>query len=49
MDNFELQDNIQALLDIQSYEIPNEHEVSADNAATILEGKHLWTIGNLAT
>jgi hypothetical protein len=39
MDSFELQDEIQALQDIQSYDIPNEHDIHSEDPAPLLEGR----------
>ena len=39
MDNFELQDNVQALQNIQSYDIPNEHDFQSESPAQLLEGE----------
>lgn len=41
MESFELQDNIQALQDVESYDIPNERDIQAENPAAILEGERI--------
>jgi hypothetical protein len=38
-DTFDLQDHIQALQDIENYEIPGEEDLRDDGAAGLLEGK----------
>ncbi|KAF8623362.1 hypothetical protein AX17_007440 [Amanita inopinata Kibby_2008] len=40
--SFELQDELQALADIESYEIPNEHDPGTEDIARLLEGKSQW-------
>lgn len=42
-DSFELQDEIQAILDLESYNISNEHDPSSEDPVRLLEGKPcLW-------
>jgi condensin complex subunit 1 len=41
MGSFDLQDEIQALRDVQNYEIPNEHDIQTEDPARLLEGKVL--------
>lgn len=38
MASFELQDEIQAILDPENYNIPNEHDFHSENPAPFLEG-----------
>jgi condensin complex subunit 1 len=38
--NFDLQDELQALSDIQNYEIPNEHDPDSEDVERLLEGKY---------
>lgn len=35
---FELQDELQALQDLESYDIPNEHDISSEDPAALLAG-----------
>jgi hypothetical protein len=41
MDSFELQDEIQALQDIQNYSIPNEYDIHSEDPARLLAGEIL--------
>ena len=43
MSGFELQDEIQALQDIQSYVIQNEHDIHTEDPGALLEGAYLAT------
>jgi condensin complex subunit 1 len=38
-DRFELQDEIQALQDIENYNIQNDHDPNSEDMAALLEGK----------
>ena len=38
MTSFELQDEIQALQDIENYSIPNEHDIHSEDPAALLAG-----------
>lgn len=40
-DAFELQDELQALQDMETYEIPNEHDIHSTDPGALLEGEHL--------
>ena len=37
--NFELQDELQALADVQNYEIPNERDPESEDVDKLLEGQ----------
>lgn len=37
-DAFELQDELQALQDMETYEIPNEHDIHSTDPGALLEG-----------
>jgi len=37
--NFELQDELQALANVQSYEIPNERDPDSEDVDKLLEGE----------
>ena len=38
-DNFELQEEVEALQDLEAYEIPNESKLSDEEPERILEGE----------
>ena len=42
MSGFELQDEIQALQDIESYIIQNEHDFTVEDPGALLEGASLF-------